>query len=145
MNFIPLFSVSILPVGQIKKALFRAIDKYEEANGITDKDLAERIRCDPSLICKYRNGPTRIADLQIEKICSALGLRWQDLDVDTGVKRRDEVEKIRMKLDQLTDLTDEELQASWRSMENMVETIRGMKEGMKKGQKMGLTGRGTMV
>lgn len=125
-----------MPRKTIREAIVERF-KMAKENGIysSQDEFAVAAGLKPARLSHYFTGKRPMDEEVILLLCRALGLRWQDLDVDTGVKRSDALEKIRLKLDQLTDLSDEELQSAWRTMETMIELIRKTKEDVRKSQK----------
>lgn len=69
-------------------------------------ELAVAAGLKPARLSHYFTGIRPMDEEVILSLCRALGLRWQDLDVDTGIKRDDRIDRIIMKLQANPSLID---------------------------------------
>lgn len=77
----------------IREAIRDVFDFLKDKGEINQTQLAKMIDRTPQAVSKYLSGDTEMGEEIILSFCRALGLRWQDLDVDTGVKRDDRIDQ----------------------------------------------------
>lgn len=57
----------------------QAIKKAREGKGLTQKQLAEKLYVDTSLVCRWENGQRSISQQQLTVILDVLGLSIADI------------------------------------------------------------------
>lgn len=59
--------------------LGEALKKARESRGVTQKELAERLYVDPSLICRWEKSQKRIPQDKLEKMLKILEISLDEL------------------------------------------------------------------